>query len=112
MKAITLNKANFGNAEFGVSPLKTAESGHKFYWVLIYSSDGDVNYCATSETLTKVMGEDCDDEKFCKTVLPSIEGQYEVAPITDKETGEVATFEDGSTIYCLRKRAHRMAAAW
>jgi hypothetical protein len=118
MKAITLNKANFGDCEFGVSPLKTINSkanpGEKysFYWVLIYHPDGEVQYCATCAPLTKVMGEDCDDDKFCDTVLPSIAGQYEIAPLVDKESGVPATFEDETPIYCFRKRAHRKAAAW
>jgi len=116
--ATTLNKANYGNAEFGVSPLKTIDSkanpGQKysFYWVLIYKPDGEMQYCATSESLTKLMGDNCTDKKFCEEVIPQIAGQYEVAEMRDKDTNALACFEDGTQIYCLRKRAHRMAAAW
>lgn len=116
--ATTLNKANYGNAEFGVSPLKTINSkanpGQKysFYWVLIYMPDGEILYCATSESLTKTMGNDCNDDKFCDNILPAIEGQYEVAEMRDKDTNALACFEDGTQIYCLRKRAHRKAAKW
>ena len=118
MTATTLNKANFGDCEFGVSPLKTINSKankgqqYSFYWVLIYHPNGEVQYCATSESLTKTMGTDCNDDKFCDTILPAVEGQYEVAPMEDKESQTPATFEDGSPIYCIRKKAHRKAAAW
>ena len=118
MKATTLNKANYGEAQFGVSPMKTINSkanpGEKysFYWVLIYMPDGEVQYCATSDSLTKIMGENCNDDKFCDTILPSIEGQFEVVQMEDKDSNTPATFEDGSPVYCIRKRAHRKAAAW
>lgn len=109
---VTLNKANFANCEFGISSLKRAKnSDNSFYWVLIYPSQGDVMYCATSESFTKLLGTAADDSKLVE-VLAAHQGEFEIANITDDDSGTDATFEDGTPIFCIRKRAHRMAVAW
>ena len=108
---ITLNKSNFGNCEFGISALKTAGSGKQFYWVLIYPAQGDVMYCATSESFTKLLGDNCDDDALVKVIAEN-QDNFEIANITDEKSGTDATFEDGTPIYCIRKKAHRKAVAW
>lgn len=108
---ITLNKENFGNCEVGLSAMKTAKSGNKFYWVLIYPQTGDVMYCATSDSFTKLLGENANDDTL-KKVIKDTQNMYEIANIQDEQSGTDATFEDGTPIYCIRKRAHRVALEW
>lgn len=102
----TLNKANYEGAEFGLSPMKQAESGNKYYWVLIYPKQGDVIYCATSQSFTALLGENADDKKLAE-VIKAHQGEFEVADMADD-----AQFDDGTPIMCIRKRAHRVAVDW
>ena len=102
---IVLNKANFGDCEFGLSALKEAKSGSKFYWVLIYPQKGDVLYCATSESFTKLLGDSANDDKLVE-VIAAHQDEFEVAPIIDEETNMEATFKDGTVIYAILKRTH------
>lgn len=108
---VTLNKSNYGNCEFGLSAMKKSESGHKFYWVLIYPPKGDVMYCATSDSFTALLGDNADDAKLAE-VIKANQNKYEIANIQDKQSGTDATFEDGTPIYCIRTKAHRVAINW
>lgn len=108
---VVLNKLNFGNCEFGLSAQKTTLSGKKFYWVLIYFPKGEVWYCATSESFTELLGDNADDSILAK-VISEHQNKYEIACLIDHVSGKKSTFEDGTPIYCIRKRAHRRPASW
>lgn len=105
MKTIALNLDNFENCEFGISQMVTSESGNKFYWVHIYTKD-ETYSCATSESFTALLGENADDDKLIDVILDN-EDKFEVANIVDEKTTMPACFDDGTFIYCIRKRAHR-----
>lgn len=109
---ITINKENFGTYDFGLSPLKKAKDGDtQFYWVLMYPKKGDVMYAATSESFTKLLGKDADDDKLVE-VIAAHQNEFEVANIHDDALDDDARFEDGTPIYCIRKRAHRKSVNW